>query len=47
MRVILRKCVVGDILPTNGWERYKAIIIAIAIVHYRKLSYVVLEEGKI
>ena len=42
MKGILRKCVVGDILPTiEGWERYKVIITAIAIVHYRTLSYIV------
>ena len=39
---IARKYVVGDILQEiTGWERYKVIVTAIAIVHYRKLSYVV------
>ena len=42
MKGILRKCVVGDILPTiEGGERYKVIVTAIAIAHYRMLSYIV------
>ena len=40
--VITLKYVVGDVLQEiKGWERYKVIVTAIAIVHYRKLSYVV------
>ena len=41
--VITRKyVVVGDVLQEiKGWERYKVIVTAIAIAHYRTLSYIV------
>ena len=39
---ITRKYVVGDVLQEiKGWERYKVIVTAIAIAHYRMLSYIV------
>ena len=40
--VITRKYVVGDVLQEiTGWERYKVIVTAIAVAHYRTLSYII------